>query len=166
MNEELRFINPHHGVTVKDVDADSFIRAFASFLKKSGKFKVPEWASYVKTGCFKELAPYDPDWLYVRAAAVARVLYMQRSSGMKSLRHHFGGRKRNGCIRKHHALAGGKAIRYCLQQLAKMELLGIVQIRGDDDKVINTQGRQNTKKGIRDKDRIAAQIRKDQRSTK
>ena len=166
MNDELRYINSHRGVTVKDVEADAFIRAFASFLKKSGKFKVPEWAPFVKTACFKNLAPYDPDWLYVRAAAVARILYIRRSCGMKTLREHFGGRKRADSHRKHHTLAGGKCIRYCLQQLSKMELIGIVQIRGDDDKVINTQGRQITNKGIRDMDRIAAQIRKDQRSTK
>ena len=79
MEEELRYINSHKGVTVKDVSADEFIKSFASFLKKSGKFKVPEWASYVKTGCNKVLAPYDPDWLYIRAAAVARILYMRRT---------------------------------------------------------------------------------------
>ena len=166
MEEELRFINSHRGVTVKDVSAESFIKSFASFLKKSGKFKIPEWANYVKTACFKGLAPMDPDWLYVRAAAVARQLYIHRSCGMKTLRAHFGGRKRGNSRRKHHTLAGGKCIRYCLQQLSKMELIGIVQIRGDDDKVINTQGRQITNKGIRDMDRIASQIKKDLRSTK
>ena len=160
MEEELRHINSHKGVTVKDVPADEFIKSFASFLKKSGKFKVPEWAPLVKTGCSRELAPYDPDWLYVRAAAIARIIYMRRRSGMKRLRDHFGGRKRGAVHRKHHVFGGGKCIRYCLQQLAKMDLIGIVQVRGDDDKVISTQGRQITNKGIRDLDRIARQIKR------
>ena len=160
MEEELRFINSHKGVTVKDVSAEEFIKTFAAFLKKSGKFKIPEWASYVKTGSHKVLAPFDPDWLYTRAAAIARVLYMRRRSGMKVLRNHFGGRKRGDTHREHHVLTGGKSIRYCLQQLAKMELIGIVQVRGDDDKVISTQGRQITHKGIRDMDRIARQIKR------
>lgn len=29
--------------------------------------ELPEWTDIVKTGTFKELAPYDPDWYYIRA---------------------------------------------------------------------------------------------------
>jgi ribosomal protein S19E (S16A) len=47
--------------------ADAFIAAYASHLKRSGKLEVPTWADLVKTGAYKELAPYDPDWFYVRA---------------------------------------------------------------------------------------------------
>ena len=32
-----------------------------------GKIEVPTWVDIVKTGAYKELAPYDPDWYYVRA---------------------------------------------------------------------------------------------------
>lgn len=28
---------------------------------------LPEWTDIVKTAKFKELAPYDPDWYYIRA---------------------------------------------------------------------------------------------------
>ena len=79
---------------------------------------------------------------------------------MKVLRSHFGGRKTGEVKKEHHVFAGGKCIRYSLQQLAKMDLIGIVQVRGDDDKVISTQGRQITNKGIRDMDRIAKQIKR------
>ena len=79
---------------------------------------------------------------------------------MKVLRNHFGGRKTGTTSKEHHILSGGKCIRYSLQQLAKMDLIGIVQVRGDDDKVISTQGRQITNKGIRDMDRIAKQIKR------
>merc|ERR1712037_846117 len=64
-------------VCVKDVDQQEFVKAFSQFLKNSGKVKVPEWADIVKTATHKELAPYDPDWFYVRCASLARHLYMR-----------------------------------------------------------------------------------------
>ncbi|XP_016834399.1 40S ribosomal protein S19 isoform X3 [Cricetulus griseus] len=56
------------GVTVKDVNQQEFVRALAAFLKKSGKLKVPEWVDTVKLAKHKELAPYDENWFYTRAA--------------------------------------------------------------------------------------------------
>ena len=47
--------------------ADAFINAYASHLKRSGKLEVPTWVDIVKTGHYKELAPYDQDWFYIRA---------------------------------------------------------------------------------------------------
>lgn len=47
--------------------ADAFIAAYASHLKKSGKLEVPPWVDIVKTGAYKELAPYDADWYYIRS---------------------------------------------------------------------------------------------------
>lgn len=49
------------------LSAEAFISAYASHLKRAGKLEVPTWVDLVKTGAFKELAPYDPDWYYVRA---------------------------------------------------------------------------------------------------
>jgi small subunit ribosomal protein S19e len=54
-------------VTVRDVPADKFIAAYANVLKNNDAFVVPKWADIVKTGVAKELAPYDPDWYFVRA---------------------------------------------------------------------------------------------------
>jgi ribosomal protein S19E (S16A) len=31
------------------------------------QIEVPTWADLVKTATFKELAPYDADWYYIRA---------------------------------------------------------------------------------------------------
>ena len=53
--------------------ADEFIVAYASHLKRSGKLEVPTWVDLVKTGSFKELAPYDPDWYYVRAGVYSEI---------------------------------------------------------------------------------------------
>lgn len=32
--------------------------------------ELPEWTDIVKTAKFKELAPYDPDWYYIRAGEI------------------------------------------------------------------------------------------------
>jgi small subunit ribosomal protein S19e len=55
------------GVTVRDVSPAAFIAAYAENLKSNDKFKVPKWTDTVKTGVSKELAPYNPDWYFVRA---------------------------------------------------------------------------------------------------
>jgi len=54
------------GCTVRNVAAQDFIEAYAAHLKRVGAVELPKWADYVKTGTFKELAPYDPDWFFVR----------------------------------------------------------------------------------------------------
>merc|ERR1711957_349235 len=61
----LALINVN-GSTVKDVPAKDFIRSFAEHLKRKNLVKMPEWAQYVKTAAWKELAPYESDWLYTR----------------------------------------------------------------------------------------------------
>lgn len=38
--------------------------------------ELPTWADVVKTASYKELAPYDPDWFFVRAASMARKVYL------------------------------------------------------------------------------------------
>lgn len=55
------------GATVKDVNPHDFVKAYAAYLKRAGKLEVPKWVDIVKTGPYKELAPYDPDWFYIRA---------------------------------------------------------------------------------------------------
>ncbi|XP_038170205.1 40S ribosomal protein S19-like isoform X2 [Arvicola amphibius] len=65
------------GVTVKDVNQQEFVRALAAFLKKSGKLKVPKWVDTVKLAKHKELAPFDENWFYTRAASTARHLCLR-----------------------------------------------------------------------------------------
>ena len=84
------------GVTVKDGNQQEFVRALAAFLKKSGKLKVPEWVGTVKLAKHKELAPYDENWFYTRAASTAPVppgwrwgcLHDQDLWGTSEERHH------------------------------------------------------------------------------
>jgi ribosomal protein S19E (S16A) len=35
------------------------------------QIQLPNWVDIVKTATFKELAPYDPDWYYIRAGTAA-----------------------------------------------------------------------------------------------
>uniref|UniRef100_A0A8D2FF84 40S ribosomal protein S19 n=1 Tax=Theropithecus gelada TaxID=9565 RepID=A0A8D2FF84_THEGE len=52
------------GVPLKDVNQREVVRALATFLKTSGKLKVPEWVDTVKLAKHKELAPYFENWFY------------------------------------------------------------------------------------------------------
>jgi len=56
----------------------------------------------VKTGCSQELAPYDNDWLYTRAASLAYQLYIRGKVGISALRTHYGKNKRRGVASPHH----------------------------------------------------------------
>lgn len=42
MEIQLAVINSHHGVTVKDVPAKEFISAYAKYLKRGNKIRIPE----------------------------------------------------------------------------------------------------------------------------
>lgn len=135
--------------TLKDVRAERFIAKYSSHLKVSGKFEFPHWADYVKTGIGKELAPYDPDWLYVRAASVLRHLYIRPNTGVGALRKVYGCKKRRGVAPNKSSLASGKVIRYILQQF---ESMGLVTSPSREKR-----GRMLTKIGQRELDMIAHQ---------
>ncbi|KAL6189216.1 hypothetical protein ACLB2K_040605 [Fragaria x ananassa] len=64
------------------------------------EIELPEWIDIVKTATFKELAPYDPDWYYIRAASMARNL--RDGLGVDdAFKRVYGGSKRNGSRRPH-----------------------------------------------------------------
>merc|ERR1712139_701065 len=151
------------GWNVKDVPAAEFIEAFARHLKKGNKIKMPDWLSHYKTACFKDLAPYDPDWLYIRAASVAYQLYMRGKVGVNTLRKHYSGKHRRGTRTEHSRLTAGKCIRYCLVQLEKAQIVGKLCYEGKDGSTI-VAGKSLTKKGVTDMDRIAGSILKNKRN--
>ena len=98
-------------ITVRDVPADKFISAYAEVLKNNDKFIVPKWVDVVKTGVHKELSPYDVDWYYVRAAAVARKVYLRQGTGVGALKKRFGGSYRRGAAPERHQDGAGGLIR-------------------------------------------------------
>ncbi|RPB22899.1 ribosomal protein S19e [Terfezia boudieri ATCC MYA-4762] len=133
------------GVSVRDVDAQKFIEAYAAFLKRQGKLPIPGWVDTVKTGHYKELPPQSMDWFYVRAASVARHVYLRKSVGVGALRKVHGGQKNRGSRPSHHVDASGSVDRKILQALEK---IGIVEQH-------EKGGRRISQAGQRDLDRIA-----------
>jgi len=133
-------------VGVKDVAPATFIKAFADHLKNKQEFEVPVNAEIIKTGIHKNNAPYDPDWYYVRAAAIARQVYVHRGTGVGALRRHFGGAQRRGTRRQRFVKGSGGLIRDILQQL---NTLGYIE----EDK--DTGGRVLTVEGQTALDQVA-----------
>merc|ERR1712021_250943 len=110
-------------VTLKDVPANDFIAAYADFLKRTNKIELPKWVDLVKTGHYHELAPYDEDWFYTRAAAIMRKIYVKPCVGVGRLANKFGAKERNGSARKHHAKDSKGVIRACMKSLEKARIL-------------------------------------------
>ncbi|KZT35687.1 putative ribosomal protein S19 [Sistotremastrum suecicum HHB10207 ss-3] len=133
---------------VRDISADAFITAYASHLKRSGKLEVPTWVDIVKTGAYKELAPYDADWYYIRAAAVARHIYLRKAVGIGALTKLHGGRNRRGNRPSHHATSSASVQRKVCQSLEK---IGVLELDTDG-------GRRISQDGVRDLDRIATAV--------
>ncbi|CAG9538074.1 unnamed protein product [Cercopithifilaria johnstoni] len=136
--------------SVKDVDQHEMVKHVAHFLKKSGKVKVPDWSDLVKMGSYKELAPIDVDWYYIRTASIARRLYIRSPTGVGALRRVYGGSKRKGVTPNHFCKASGSVIRKALQTLEAIKWV---------EKHPEGNGRVLSRQGRKDLDRIATQIR-------
>ncbi|KAG6485969.1 hypothetical protein ZIOFF_054536 [Zingiber officinale] len=134
--------------TVKDVSPHEFVKAYSAHLKRSGKIELPEWTDIVKTGRFKELAPYDPDWYYIRAASMARKIYLRQGIGVGGFQKIYGGRKRNGSRPPHFCKSSGAIARHILQQL---QVMNIIEIHPKG-------GRKITSQGQRDLDQVAGRV--------
>ena len=136
-------------LTVKDVDTHKFIVAYAEHLKRSGKIELPKWVEYVKTAPHKELAPYDSDWYFVRAAAVARKIYLRPGTGIGGLQKSFGGKNRRGTLKERFAKSAPGVIRSIVHDLESMKVV---------EKCARGSGRQITRTGQMDLDRIASSM--------
>ncbi|KAM0352469.1 hypothetical protein ACHAPU_002136 [Fusarium lateritium] len=134
------------GVTVRDVDAQKFITSYSAFLKRQGKLPIPGWVDTVKTGPAKELPPQDIDWFYVRAASIARHVYLRKTVGVGRLRKVHGTAKNRGNRPSRHVDASGSVDRKVMQALEKIGVLEHDEEKG---------GRRITQAGQRDLDRIA-----------
>jgi small subunit ribosomal protein S19e len=176
----MQYINTSKSTTVKDIAAHDFINAFAAYLKKSGKFKVPEVSDLISSGLLIARPLVSRNWALMiqigsmselvcilTVAAIARQIYFRRSIGLTSLRAHFGGKVDRGVRPSHQQKGSGKLIRYCLKQLSDMGIVGIIKEETEDDagktQVFRTLGRQITKKGTTDMDRVSSLVAKEQR---
>ncbi|RKF57219.1 40S ribosomal protein S19 [Golovinomyces cichoracearum] len=134
------------GISVRDVDAQAFIEAYSAFLKRQGKLSIPGWVDTVKTGPAKELPPQSSDWFYVRAASVARHVYLRKTVGVGRLRKVHGSTRNRGSRPSHHVDASGSIDRKVMQALEKIGVLEKDEEKG---------GRRISQSGQRDLDRIA-----------
>jgi len=107
------------------VPPELLIKQLAKYLKENvSEVRPPPWAHFVKTGVHKERVPEDPDWWYVRCAAILRKLYLHGPVGIERLRVAFGGRQRIGAKgREHFKKGSGAIIRKALQQLEQAKLV-------------------------------------------
>ena len=137
--------------TVYDVPAEDLINVLAEELKKSKNITPPEWASYVKTGSFKQRAPTNPDWWYVRCASLLRKVYVKGPIGTSHLRKEYGGLRRGRNRPEKFTKASGTIIRKALKQLEQEGLI-----------TSERTGRIISQKGRSMIDKTAAQIIKNQ----
>jgi len=135
-------------VGVKDVAARDFIITYARHLKRTRKVTPPVWSEIVKTGKNKELPPNDPDWFYIRCAAIARRVYITPHVGVGTFKRHFGGSYRRGTQPNVYTTASGAVIHRALKALEKIKVV----------KKLRTGGRKITSLGQRDLDFIAYQV--------
>lgn len=137
------------GATVKDVPVQEFVVALAQHFKKSQKLELPAWHDLIKTAAFKELPPQDADWYFMRAASVARQIYLRGGLGVGAFQRLYGGKKSNGSRRPHFAKAASGVHRHILQQLQEIDLVSTKK---------DKKGRWITRQGQRELDTIAAQL--------
>ena len=110
--------------------------------------KVPEFVEIVKTSKAKEIGPVNPDWYYIRAAAVARHVYLRPNTGVGAIRKIYGSAKNNGTRPSHFVKSSASVARKVLQSLQGMKLVDVSP----------GGGRMLTSIGRRDMDRIAGQV--------
>ena len=102
--------------TVFDIPADALIAKVADELKNESAIKAPEWAEFAKTGIHKEMPPENPDWWYVRSAAVLRRIYVDGPIGVERMRSVYGGVQDRGSRPSHFRKGSGSIARKVMQQ--------------------------------------------------
>ncbi|MBN2330185.1 MAG: 30S ribosomal protein S19e [Candidatus Aenigmarchaeota archaeon] len=114
----------------RESSTEQHIRDVAQRLKALPELKPPEWSSFVKTGVHNQRPPQDPDWWWIRAAAVLRKIERSGSLGTQKLRKVYGGRKNRGHKPEHKFKASGSVLRKILQQLESAGLVSKTKKHG------------------------------------
>ena len=146
------------GFTVLDVPANKFINELAAFFKEKNIIKLPKYAPLVKTSRANDCEPINPDYIFYKAAAIARKLYVTKSKniGVGSLRVMFSKKERRGSQPPKTFRAGGKIIRDLVIQLKNAKY--IENFGGKDDET--NSGLYLTKSGRSQLDKIASGLMK------
>ena len=147
-----------NGFTVLDVPSAQLVNELATFFKEKNIIKMPKYAPLVKTSKSNDCEPINPDYIYYRAAAICRKLYLSKSKnlGVGSLRSMFSKKQRRGSQPPRRFVAGGKIIRDLVIQL---KAKGYIENYGKNDEDSN-HGLYLTKTGRSELDKIAAGLMK------
>ncbi|MBU0667407.1 MAG: 30S ribosomal protein S19e [Nanoarchaeota archaeon] len=123
---------------VYNVEPTRLIEKTADELKKL--IGAPSWSAFVRTGNHKQRPPVNPDWWYVRAAAVLRTIYLLGPIGVSKLRTKYGGKKNRGVRPEKFVKGSGNIIRKILQELEKAELVKQAQKGKHKGRIITPKG--------------------------
>ncbi len=143
--------------SIFDIDPQKLIEEVAEHLKKDSAIVPPEWALFVKTGVHKERVPENPDWWFIRSAAILRSIYKEGTIGVSKLRAKYGGKQNRGRKPSKFKKGSGNIIRKILQQL---ETAGLIEKQEKQKK-----GRKITKKGQALLDSTASKLSKSKSKT-
>ena len=143
------------GFTVLDVPSAKFINELATFFKEKNIIKVPKYAALVKCSRANDCEPISPDYIYYKAAAICRKLYLSKSKnlGVGSLRSMFSKKQRRGSQPPKTFRSGGKIIRDLVIQLKAKEY---IDNYGKNEEDATDHGLYLTKTGRSELDKIAA----------
>ena len=146
------------GYTVFDAPANDLINKLAEFFKEKNIIKLPKYALLVKCSRSNDCEPINPDYIYYKAAAICRKLYVTKSKniGVGSLRSMFSKKERRGSQPPKTFRAGGKIIRELVIQLKNA---GYIDNYGKKEDETNS-GLFLTKTGRSEMDKIAAGLLK------
>ena len=147
------------GFTVLDVPSHKFINELAKYFKEKNIIKVPKYAPLVKSSRANDCEPISPDYIYYRAAAICRKLYLTKSKnlGVGSLRSMFSKKQRRGSQPPKTFRSGGKIIRDLVIQLKAKEY---IDNYGKNEEDATDHGLYLTKTGRSELDKIAAGLMK------
>ena len=144
------------GFTVLDVPSNQFVNALAAYFKEKNVIKMPTYAPLVKCSKANDCEPINQDYIYYKAAAICRKIYLTKSKnlGIGSLRNMFSKKQRRGCQPPKTFRAGGKLIRDLVIQLkAKNYLENYGKGEEETDKGLHL-----TKQGKSELDKIASNL--------
>ena len=141
-----------------DVPSNILINAIASYFKEKNIIKLPKYSALVKTSRANDCEPINADYIYYRAAAICRKLYLTKSKnlGVGSLRSMFSKKQRRGSQPPKTFRSGGKIIRDLVIQLKGAKY--VENYKGEEEESFH--GLHLTRTGRSELDKIAAGIMK------
>ncbi|ORX55947.1 ribosomal protein S19e [Piromyces finnis] len=142
-------------ITVKDINSQVFVKAYAAHLKESGEMISPKYVDRRKTS-IKQYSFNDNDLYFIKAASVARHFYFRSNVGMGGLCKSNNGLSRNSLhssnpLSYNPNSSSGNTVRKIIQSFEEMGIL-------EKDYY---GGRRLSQKGRKSLDSVAFQIFKE-----